>query len=484
MNIPALAREIADQVRSGILKASDVTEYYLDKTEKLNPAINAFITIDREGALDRAREIDSMVERGEDPGPLAGVPVGIKDNIATHALRTTCGSRMLEDWVPPYDAHVVRRLRQSGAVIMGKLNMDEFAMGGSGETSFFGPTRNPHSLEHVPGGSSSGSAAAVAAGMVPLALGTDTGGSIRQPAAYTGITGMKPTYGRVSRFGLVAFASSLDQIGPMALDAQDAALLLSVIAGHDDYDSTSIRDSALIYPIDIKEKLRIGIARNMLDSIEHSGVRASMDRAISFFEEHDYEIHDITLPHSEYGVAVYHILATSEASSNLARYDGIKYGHRAKDFSDLQDMYLRTRDEGFGMEVKRRIMLGTYALSAGYYDAYYTRAQKVRTLIRQDFAQAFEKVDVIIAPMTPTPAFRLGELADDPISMYLMDSFAVQANMAGLPALSVPAGYDGSLPVGLQILAPQMKDEYALRVAMDFQEAGQWHHRVPVEVLP
>jgi aspartyl-tRNA(Asn)/glutamyl-tRNA(Gln) amidotransferase subunit A len=444
--------------------------------------VNAFLNVDRERALAQARAVDDKRRRGERVGKLGGLPVAIKDVICTKGEPTTCASRMLKNFVPPYDAHVITRLREADAVLIGRTNMDEFAMGSSTENSAFQTTRNPWNLERTPGGSSGGSAAAVAASMAPLALGSDTGGSIRQPAGFCGVVGMKPTYGRVSRFGLVAYASSLDQIGPFANDVAGAALVLEAIAGHDRRDSTSVDSAVPEYSLTVEEPLtglKIGIAKEHfvcgLDREVEQAIRAALD----VYRSLGAEIQEISLPHSKYAVAVYYIVAPCEASSNLARYDGVRYGYRTPNPRSLDAMYLRTRDEGFGPEVKRRIMLGTYVLSAGYYDAYYLKAQQVRTLIRRDYETSFSTVDVVAMPTSPTPAFRLGEKTDDPLQMYLADVFTVPANLAGIPALQLPCAPAAGLPIGFQLLGRAFDEATLLRIGAAYQGATPHHQARP-----
>ena len=446
----------------------------LAAAERLNDTLNAFLEIDREGALKRAEQIDALQSDKRDLS-LAGVPIAIKDNICVRGMQTSCGSRILGPYHPPYNATVIERLNAAGSVIIGKTNCDEFAMGSSNENSAFGPVKNPWDTTRVPGGSSGGSAAAVAAGIVPVALGSDTGGSVRQPAALCGVIGLKPTYGRVSRYGLVAFGSSLDQIGVFARNAADAALVLQTIAGRDPHDATTTDVPVPNYAEEITEGisgLRIGVSRAHLgEGLDHD-VRAAIERSIEAYRDIGAEIVDIDLPHAKYAIAVYYIIATAEASSNLARYDGVRYGFRAEEAPALRDMYKRTRDEGFGPEVKRRVMLGTYVLSAGYYDAYYLKAQKVRTLLRQDFANAFNKCDAVLTPTAPTPAFLFGEKVDDPLAMYLNDIFTVTANLAGVPGISVPCGLSSArLPIGLQLLGPNWSESLLLRLAHAYQTA-------------
>jgi aspartyl-tRNA(Asn)/glutamyl-tRNA(Gln) amidotransferase subunit A len=487
MMTPVTATAIRRAVSSGRTQATDVCRTALDRIRRSDPAIGAFRAVDEEGALARAAEID---ERREELAhlPLLGVPVAIKDNICTRRLPTTASSRVLEFYSPPYDATAVERLEAAGAIIVGKTNCDEFAMGSSTENSAFGATRNPWNPERIPGGSSGGSAAAVAARMVPLALGSDTGGSIRQPAALCGVVGLKPTYGRVSRYGLLAFASSLDQIGPIATTVEDAALTFSVIAGHDSRDSTSapapVPDCGSAISSSSLKGVRIGVPRALVQEGVEADVREAVEAALTTLEGCGATIVTVNLPHSRHGIAAYYLIATAEASSNLARYDGVRYGVRnpAGDRT-LIEMYERTRGTGFGAEVKRRIMLGTYVLSAGYYDAYYRKAQQVRTLISRDYETAFGEADVIALPTSPTGAFRLGERTADPVLMYLADVFTVGANLAGVPAISVPCGMTAEgLPVGLQLTAATMDEVTALRVAAAYERVTDWHERVPPAV--
>jgi aspartyl-tRNA(Asn)/glutamyl-tRNA(Gln) amidotransferase subunit A len=464
------------------VSAREVTEAFYGRIDAVDDRVHAYLTLTRDLAFEQADRADRRRQAGE-RGPLLGVPLAIKDVICTKGVRTTCGSKILQNFVPPYDATVMERLNAAGAILLGKANMDEFAMGSSTEHSAYGITRNPWDLHTIPGGSSGGSAAAVAADECAAALGTDTGGSIRQPAACCGIVGLKPTYGRVSRYGLVAFASSLDQIGPMTKDVRDAALLLHVIAGNDVRDSTSADLALPDFTRALNEPakgLRIGIPREYFVEGSDAEVERAVREAIKVLEGLGAVTADISLPHTEYGVAVYYILASSEASSNLARYDGIKYGYRAPEWSNLRDMYMRTRDEGFGAEVKRRIMLGTYALSAGYYDAYYKKSQQVRTLLLQDFEAAFRQVDVVVAPTAPTPAFKIGEKTEDPLQMYLSDIFTVPVNLAGIPGISLPCGFSSAgLPIGLQIIGRPFDEETILRVAYAFEQQTDYHRRKP-----
>jgi aspartyl-tRNA(Asn)/glutamyl-tRNA(Gln) amidotransferase subunit A len=467
------ARKIRDAVNSGEISAREVSQSALQRIEETDPGLGAFLTVDHARVLQRADEIDRAVR--ERSLPLAGVPIAVKDNICTRHLRTTCGSRILENYVSPYDATAVERLESAGAVVVGKTNCDEFAMGSSTENSAFHVTRNPYDLERVSGGSSGGSAVAVAAGMVPLALGSETGGSVRQPASFCNVVGLKPTYGRISRYGLVAFASSLDCIAPVANSPRDAALLLSQIAGRDERDSTSSTAPVPDYMAELNKPvrgMRLGIPREFFGEGLDPGVRAVIEAAIRNAASLGCDLQEISLPHTKYAIADYYIIAPAEASSNLARYDGVRYGFRIPAPEDLADMYKRTRSKGFGAEVKRRIMIGTYALSSGYYEAYYGRAMKVRTLIRRDYEQAFAKVDALLSPVSPTPAFKIGEKISDPLSMYLSDIYTVTANLAGIPSLSLPCGFTrAGLPVGLQILADQFREGTLLRLADAYSQA-------------
>ncbi|MBO0719181.1 MAG: Asp-tRNA(Asn)/Glu-tRNA(Gln) amidotransferase subunit GatA [Blastocatellia bacterium] len=459
---------------SGKTRPSEVCRTALDRIEKDNGRLNAFLTIDREGALRRSEAMDEGIRDAVKEKPLAGIPVALKDNLCTEGIRTTCASRILGDYIPPYSATAVKKLEDAGAIVIGKTNLDEFAMGGSTENSAFGPVRNPWNEEYVPGGSSGGSAVAVAAGHVPLALGSDTGGSIRLPASFCGVVGLKPTYGRVSRYGLVAFASSLDQIGPLATNARDAARALQVIAGHDRHDSTSagiaVPDYLSAMHGDIAG-LRLGVPPECLGEGVDAEVREKIKAAISRLEERGAQVVEVNLPHMKYVIAVYYIIATAEASANLARYDGVRYGFRAEEGRTLSEMYRRTRDLGFGAEVKRRIMLGTFALSSGYYDAYYEKAQRVRRMLLNDFAEAFKKCDLIATPTAPTPPFKIGEKSDDPLSMYLCDIFTVTINLAGVPAISVPCGRSKlGLPIGLQLIGNHFDEPRLLNAAYAFEQ--------------
>ncbi|QDU39944.1 Glutamyl-tRNA(Gln) amidotransferase subunit A [Maioricimonas rarisocia] len=467
----------------GQATAVEIATEYLDQISRTDDNVAALLHVDREAALARAAEVDRRREAGETLGPLAGLPVIVKDNICMRGVPATCASRMLENFVPPYDAHVIEQLQAADAVLIGRANLDEFAMGSSCENSAFKPTRNPWNRECSPGGSSGGSAAAVAARMAPLAVGSDTGGSIRQPAAFCGVVGMKPTYGRVSRYGLVAFASSLDQIGPFSTDVHGSALLLETLAGHDVRDTTSVDQPVPSYTETLEqplEGLRVGIVKEHFGDGLDEEVGTAVHAAIDAYRSLGAEVKEVSLPHSKYSVAAYYIIAPSEASSNLARYDGVHYGHRAEKFENMVDMYETSRGEAFGDEVKRRIMLGTYALSSGYYDAYYLKALKVRRLIREDFDKAFADVDVIAGPATPTTAFRIGELIDDPLAMYLNDIYTIGANLAGIPGISLPCGQSGAgLPIGLQLLAPPFEEERLLRAARMYEAQTNWHGACP-----
>ena len=463
------ARGLIDGIRTGSHTARDIAQKTLAHIRRTD--VNAFITLDEEGALKAADAVDQKAAAGVPLGPLAGIPIALKDTLCTQGLRTTCASKILANFIPPYDATAVSRLRRADAIILGKLNMDEFAMGSSSENSHFGAVKNPHDPTRVAGGSSGGSAAAVAAGQAFMTLGSDTGGSIRLPASFCGVVGLKPTYGRVSRYGLIAYASSLDQIGPVARTVEDAALLLRVIAGHDPRDSTSARVPVPDYPSACQrgvEGLTIGLPKEFFAEGLQPDVRHAVMRGVEILEKNGACLREISLPiagHPAYAIAAYYIVATAEASSNLSRYDGVKYGFRA-DAENLIDMYIQTRSQGFGAEVKRRVMLGTYALSAGYYDAYYRKAQQVRTLIRRDFASAFATCDVIASPVSPTPAFKLGEKLRDPLQMYLSDIYTVSVNLAGIPGISVPCGTSpAGLPIGLQLLGDAFAEETILRAA-------------------
>ncbi|WP_126443731.1 Asp-tRNA(Asn)/Glu-tRNA(Gln) amidotransferase subunit GatA [Sulfuricystis multivorans] len=480
--IDSSLKELSAALVGKEISSVELTTLFLDRIEKLNPTLNAFITIDREKALSLARAADAKLGEAETASPLTGIPLAHKDIFCAQGWRTTCGSKMLANFVSPYDAHVVERMAAAGMVLIGKTNMDEFAMGSSNETSFFGPVKNPWDLARVPGGSSGGSAAAIAARLVPAATGTDTGGSIRQPAALCGLTGLKPTYGVVSRFGMIAFASSLDQGGPMAKSAEDCALLLNAMAGFDARDSTSLDRAAEDYTLELDKPLdglKIGLPKEFFGTGMAAGVRAAVEDALAEYRRLGATTVEVSLPNSNLSVPVYYVIAPAEASSNLARFDGVRYGHRAAEYRDLIEMYEKTRAEGFGSEVKRRILIGTYVLSHGYYDAYYLKAQQVRRLIAEDFRAAFASCDVIIGPTTPTPAFRFGEKSADPVQMYLSDIYTIAVNLAGLPAMSIPCGFDAGLPVGLQIIAPWFAEAKMLNVAHRYQQATDWHRRMP-----
>lgn len=507
--IDLTAVELLAELSTGEVTSVELTRAFLDRIDAVDGKVKAYLRVDHDTALERAAEIDSRRKAGKPLGRLAGLPVAIKDLLCTKGDPTTCASRMLEDFRPPYDATVIARLKAADAVLIGKTNMDEFAMGGSNENSAFFPTRNPWDLSRIPGGSSGGAAACVAARMAPLSLGTDTGGSIRCPAGLCGITGLKPTYGRVSRYGLVAFASSLDQIGPMAKTAEDAAILLEVLAGHDPLDSTSLDRPVPKYSETVQrplENLRIGLVREHFGEGLDAEVEAAVREAVRVYESLGAKVKELSLPHGKYAVATYYVIAPCEASSNLARYDGVHYGHRTDEKAmvaeleaesrELQKagdsdsatkldnalirMYRRSRAEGFGPEVKRRIMLGTYALSAGYYDAYYKKALQVRRLIAGNFERAFGEVDLIAGPVTPTPAYKIGEKVDDPLSMYLFDLYTVSTNLAGIGGMSIPCGFSSTgLPIGLHLQAPPLAEERLLRGAHMFQQATDWHTRLP-----
>lgn len=468
-------------LRKREISSLELTRALLDRIAAIDDQVKAYITVTPDTAMAQAREADDRRSAGEE-NPLLGIPLAIKDIICTKGITTTCGSKMLHNFVPPYDATVVRHLYEAGMVLLGKTNLDEFAMGSSTENSAFFPTHNPWDLTRVPGGSSGGSAAAVAAQEAPGALGTDTGGSVRQPAALCGMVGLKPTYGRVSRYGLVAFASSLDQVGTLTKDALDAALLLNVIARHDPLDSTSVEVPTPDYTASLNQGvqgLRIGIPREYFSAGIQPEVEVAVREAIRTLESLGAVTQEVSLPHTEYALPTYYLIAPAEASSNLARYDGVKYGYAYPDAADIWDLYRKTRQHGFGSEVKRRIMLGTYALSAGYYDAYYLKAQKVRTLIKKDFDAAFESCDVLIAPTSPSVAFRIGEKVADPLQMYLSDIFTLSLNLAGLCGVSIPCGFEQGLPVGLQIIGKPFDEAGILRVAHTYQQATDWHKRHP-----
>ena len=475
--------ELSAMLEAGDVSSVELTQYFLDRIKSKDSELNSFITVTEEQALEQARTADEVRAAGN-AGPLTGVPFAHKDIFCTEGVRSSCGSKMLDNFDSPYDATVVTKLKQAGAVMLGKTNMDEFAMGSSNETSFYGAVKNPWDLNKVPGGSSGGSAAAVAARLTPAATGTDTGGSIRQPASLCNLTGLKPTYGRVSRFGMIAFASSLDQAGPMARTAEDCALLMNAMAGFDEKDSTSIEHDVPDYSADLNqsiEGLKIGLPKEFFGEGLDSEVAKSIDVAIEQYKAMGAEIVDISLPNSGLSVPVYYVVAPAECSSNLSRMDGVRFGHRCEEPKDLEDLYKRSRGEGFGDEVKRRILIGTYALSAGYYDAYYIKAQKLRRLISDDFKKAFEQCDVIMGPTSPNVAFNMGEKSDDPVSMYLSDIYTIAVNLAGLPGMSIPAGFADNMPVGLQIIGNYFEESRLLNVAHAYQQNTDWHDKCPAE---
>lgn len=473
--------QLSAGLAAGQFSSEELTGAFLARIERDNPQLNAFITITAELALAQARAADEHRRRNQ-AGPLTGIPIAHKDIFCTNGVRTSCGSRMLDRFIAPYDATVVERLHAAGAVLLGKTNMDEFAMGSSNETSYYGPVRNPWDVNAVPGGSSGGSAAAIAARLTPGATGTDTGGSIRQPAALCGITGIKPTYGRVSRWGMIAYASSLDQAGPMARTAEDCALLLAAMAGFDPRDSTSVDQPVPDYAAGLNQPLaglKIGLPKEYFGEGLDSAVAEVVTEAIAEYRRLGAETVEISLPNSQLAIPVYYVVAPAECSSNLARFDGVRYGHRCENPKDLLDLYTRSRAEGFGAEAQRRILIGTFVLSTGYYDAYYLKAQQIRRLISDDFRRAFEQVDVIAGPTSPTVAFNLGEKVDDPITMYLSDIYTIAVNLAGLPGLSLPAGFVGQRPVGLQLIGNYFAEERLLNVAHRYQQVTDWHDRVP-----
>jgi aspartyl-tRNA(Asn)/glutamyl-tRNA(Gln) amidotransferase subunit A len=475
-------KDLQELLHKKEITVSDLVDESFKRINEVEDKVKAFITLDEENARAKAKELDEKHSAEEANNLLFGMPIGIKDNIVTKDVRTTCASRMLENFDPIYDATVMNKLHNAGAVMIGKLNMDEFAMGSSTETSYFHKTYNPWNLEYVPGGSSGGSAAAVAAGEIPFALGSDTGGSIRQPASFCGVVGMKPTYGRVSRYGLVAFASSLDQIGPITRNVEDNAYILQTIAGVDPHDSTSANVPVPNYVEQLTgdvKGLKIAVPKEYLGEGIHESVRNAVLEALKVLEGLGATWDEVSLPNSKYGVAAYYIIASSEASANLARFDGIRYGYRAKDAKNLMELYKKSRSEGFGDEVKRRIMIGTFALSSGYYDAYYKKAQQIRTLIKQDFEKVFENYDVVIGPTNPTTAFKIGEKIDDPVTMYVNDLLTIPVNLAGLPGISVPCGFNNGLPIGLQIIGKHFDEGTVYRVAHAFEQATDFHKQKP-----
>ena len=475
--------ELQEKLKKAEVSSEEITASVFQRVDAVEDRVHSYITLMRESALEQAQAADQRIKQGRTVGPLDGIPIALKDILCTKGVTTTCGSRMLHNYIPPYDATITAKLRAAGAVFVGKANMDEFAMGSSTETSYFAVTKNPWDLERIPGGSSGGSASSVAADECIASLGSDTGGSIRQPAALCGVVGLKPTYGRVSRFGLIAFASSLDQIGPFTKDVEDCAIMLNAIAGYDPKDSTSVPIEAPDYRSFIGQDIKgwkIGIPREYFIEGIDPEIARSVDTAIGVLKDLGAECVDISLPHTEYCLAVYYIIAPAEACSNLARYDGVKYGYRAKDAKDLMEMYKKTRSEGFGTEVKRRIMIGTYALSSGYYDAYYKKASQVRTLIKRDFEEAFKKCDVIATPTSPTLAFKIGEKMNDPMQMYLSDIFTISGNLAGIPGMSVPCGYSANgLPIGLQFLAGHFEEGKLIRIASAYEKGAQIEKRRP-----
>ncbi len=477
------AHELSERLTSGEVSAVEVAEAVFERIDDVEESIDAFLALTRDEALEQARQVDDWRAGGEKLGPLAGVPIAIKDVLCTKGVTTTCASRILDGFRPPYDATTVRRCRDAGMPMLGKTNMDEFAMGSSTENSAYKVTRNPWDLDRVPGGSSGGSAAAVAAGEAPLALGSDTGGSIRQPAALCGISGLKPTYGRVSRYGLIAYASSLDQVGPLARDVRDCALAMNVLAGKDPHDATSAEVEVPDYVEGLTGEvsdLRAGVPRELMGEGIDPEVKIVVEAAIGQLEELGMAVDEVEMPHMDYSLPVYYLIAPAEAASNLARYDGVRYGHRTKEpVEDVYDLFAKSRGEGFGPEVRLRIMLGTFALSAGYYDAYYLKAQKVRTLIKRDFDAAFENHDVLLSPTSPTIAFGIGEKADDPLQMKLADICTIPVNLAGIPALSIPCGMAESMPVGLQIMGRPFEEDVIMRVGDAYQQATDWHTQRP-----
>ncbi|HOP99299.1 MAG TPA: Asp-tRNA(Asn)/Glu-tRNA(Gln) amidotransferase subunit GatA [Acetivibrio clariflavus] len=476
--------ELSDLIKEKKVSAVEITKSYLDRIEKIDSKVGSYLSVLGEDAVKKAMEVQEKIDKGEAKSPLSGIPVAIKDNICTEGIKTTCASKMLHNFVPPYNATIVKKLLDDNVVIIGKLNMDEFAMGGSTENSYFKPTKNPWDLERVPGGSSGGSATAVAANLTAFSLGSDTGGSIRQPASFCGVVGMKPTYGAVSRFGLVAFASSLDQIGPLTKDVTDCAIVLNCITGHDPMDSTSANveypDYTKALVNDVKG-LRIGIPKEYMGEGINPEVRDAVLNAVEVLKKLGAQCEEFSLPLTEYAIPAYYLISSAEASSNLARYDGIKYGYRAEKYTDLLDLYKQTRSEGFGTEVKRRIMLGTYALSSGYYDAYYKKALQVRTLIKKGFDEAFEKYDIILGPTAPTTAYKLGEKVNNPLEMYLGDIYTVSVNIAGLPGLVVPCGFDSKgLPIGLQLIGKPFDESTLIQVGYTFEQNTDFNKRARI----
>jgi aspartyl-tRNA(Asn)/glutamyl-tRNA(Gln) amidotransferase subunit A len=474
-------KDISQALEEKKFTSVELTQFFLNRVKKHNPSLNAFITVDEDKSLAMAAKSDQLIQSGK-KNVLTGIPIAQKDIFCASGWKTTCGSKMLENFISPYNSTVIQKFNDAGAVNLGKTNMDEFAMGSSNETSYFGPVKNPWNLDYVPGGSSGGSAAAVAARLAPAATGTDTGGSIRQPASLCGFTGLKPTYGLVSRYGMIAFASSLDQAGPMAISAEDCGLMLDVMTGHDSRDSTSINRKKENYTNSLDEKidgLRVGVPKEFFGDGLSVNVQKVIEDALKQYEKLGAKIVDVSLPNNHLAIPAYYVIAPAEASSNLSRYDGVRYGYRTKEYDDLMDMYFKTRQEGFGDEVKRRILIGTYVLSAGYFDAYYLKAQKIRRLIANDFKVAYEKCDVIMGPSAPSVAFKSGEKQEDPLAMYMQDIFTISTNLAGLPAMSIPAGFVDGLPVGLQLIGNHFDEAKILNAAHIYQINTDWHLRRP-----
>ncbi|QJD60337.1 Asp-tRNA(Asn)/Glu-tRNA(Gln) amidotransferase subunit GatA [Pseudomonas sp. gcc21] len=472
---------LSQALQSKSISSVELTQHYLDRIARFDSTLNSYITVTPELALEQARAADARIAAGN-AGPLTGIPLAHKDLFCTQGVRTSCGSKMLDNFIAPYESTVTSRFLDAGTVMLGKTNMDEFAMGSSSESSYYGPTRNPWDTDRVPGGSSGGSASAVAARLCAAATGTDTGGSIRQPAGFTALTGLKPTYGRVSRWGMIAYASSLDQGGPMARSAEDCALMMQVMAGFDEKDSTSVDEPVANYCAGLNDSLkglRIGLPKEYFSSGLDAATAAAIQQAVKEFEALGAEVREISLPNAELAIPAYYVIAPAEASSNLSRFDGVRFGYRCENPADLTDLYKRSRSEGFGNEVKRRIMVGAYALSAGYYDAYYLKAQKIRRLIKNDFMAAYEQVDVILCPTSPTPAFRIGEKIDDPVSLYLTDIYTITANLAGVPGVALPAGFANGLPLGMQLLGPYFSEARLLNIAHQYQQVTDWHTRAP-----
>ncbi len=473
--------ELSHSLQAKKISSHELTQFFLERIKKLDPQLNSFITVTEQQALDAAKKADAQLAQGK-AGPLTGIPIAQKDIFCTLGVKTSCGSKMLDNFISPYDATVIKRFNEAGMVMLGKTNMDEFAMGSSNENSYYGSVKNPWNVEYVPGGSSGGSAAAVAASLAPVATGTDTGGSIRQPAALCGISGIKPTYGRISRYGMIAFASSLDQGGLFAKSAEDLAWVLNTMAGFDENDSTSANIAVPDYTNTLNDSLkglRIGLPKEFFSDALDKDIGNAIQTAIKVYEKLGATFHEINLPNTSLSIPAYYVIAPAECSSNLARFDGVRYGHRCEDPKDLEDLYKRSRSEGFGKEVTRRIMIGTYALSAGYYDAYYIKAQKIRRLVADDFRKAFKSVDVILGPTTPSPAFKLGEKTSDPISMYLSDIYTIAVNLAGLPGMSIPAGFTKGLPIGMQLIGNAFAEARLLNVAHAYQKETDWHTKTP-----